>query len=75
MRGGVGVGLAQEVLGGDRERGVAVRAKEKKHRVGKGVEREVSPVFGRCSGLEPREGQAAARIPCAQGPMAWGVAV
>jgi len=40
-RGRSGVCLAYQVLGGDREGGVAVRAKEKKHRVGEGVQGEV----------------------------------
>jgi len=54
------------VLGGDGQGGMAVRAKEKKDRVGKGVKRQVSPVLGRRSGLEPWEGQATARILSAQ---------
>ena len=52
-RGGAGVRLDQQVLGGDWEGRVAVGAKEKKHRVWEGVQGEVGPVFRGGSWLKP----------------------
>jgi len=74
-RGGLGIEVAEEVLRGDREGVKPVLAQKEKHRVGESVEGEVGPILGGRSGLGPREGQAAARIPRAQGPEVWRVAV
>ena len=43
--------------------------------MGQGVQGKVDSVLRGWSGLEPREGQATARIPCTQGPVVRGVAV
>jgi len=43
--------------------------------VGEGVEGQVGPVLRGRSGLEPREGQATAGVPRAQGSEVWKVAV
>ena len=61
-RGGLGVEIAKEVLGGDWEGVKPVVAQKEKHRVGEGVVGQVGPVLGGGSGLGPREGQAAACI-------------
>jgi len=70
-----GVGLAQHVLGSDKEGGAAVRAEEEEHRMGEGVQWEVSPVLGQGSWLTPFEGQSGARVSSAEGPVVGGVAV
>jgi len=43
--------------------------------VREGVEGEVPSVFRGGSGLGPREGEAATRVPCAQDPIVWRVSV
>jgi len=55
-RGGLRVELADQVLGGHWEGIKPIGAQEEQHRVGKGIEREVGPVFRGWSGLDPREG-------------------
>ena len=52
--GGVRVCLAQQMLGGDRKGGEAMRAKEEKHRVGEGVQGQVGPVLRGRSWLKPQ---------------------
>jgi len=44
-RGGLGVCLAEQVLGGDRKGGVTIGAEEEQHEVREGVEGEVGPVL------------------------------
>jgi len=61
-RGGLGIVIDKQVLGGDWEGTEPVRAQEEQHRVGEGVEGDVGPVLRRRSYLEPREGEAAARV-------------
>ena len=67
--GGLGIVIDKQVLGGDWEGTEPVRAQEEPHRVGEGVEGEVGPVLQRRSCLEPRGGEAAARVPSAQDPV------
>ena len=54
---------------------MAVRAKKEKHRVGAGVQREVSRVLGRGPMLRPGEGQASTRVPAAKDSMVECVTV
>jgi len=70
-RRGLGLVFNEQVLGGDWEGAEPVGAQEKQHGVWEGVEGEVSTVFRGGSGLGPREGEAAARVPCAQDPVVW----
>ena len=44
-RGGNRVVFIEQMLGGDWEGGEAIWAKDEKHRVGEGIQREVSPVL------------------------------
>jgi len=69
--GGLWVVVDEQVLGGDREGAEPVRAQEKHHGVREGVEGEVGSVLRGGSGLDPREGKAAARMACAQDPVVW----
>ena len=63
------------MLGSDRKGGAAIRAEEEEHRMGEGVQWEVSPVLGQGSWLMPFEGQSGARVASAEGPMVEGVTV
>jgi len=63
------------VLGGYREGFESARPQDKKHGMREGVKGEVGPVLRGRPWLEPREGQAAARILCGERPMIRGVAV
>jgi len=74
-RGGRGPGLAEQVLGGDWEGGVAIRAKEKKPRVGESVQGEVSSILGGGSWLVPGEGQPGARVTAAEDSVVGSVPV
>jgi len=69
------VGLAEQVLGGNWERGGPIRAKGEKHRMRESVQGEVGPVHGRRPRPGPREGQSSARIHAGEGSMIGGVAV
>jgi len=69
------VRLDEQVLGGDREGGVAVGAKEEEPRVGEGVQEEVGPVFQGGSWLEPGQRQSATGMSAGEGPVVGGVAV
>jgi len=55
-QGGRRVGFAEQVLGGDREGGMAVQAEEEENGVGEGVQGEVGSVLGRGPRLMPGEG-------------------
>jgi len=57
---GLGVGLAEPVLGGDWRGAEPIRAQEEQHGVWEGVEGEVCPIFRGWSCLDPREGKATA---------------
>ena len=63
------------MLGGNCEGSELVRAQYKQHGVREGVEGEVSPVLRGRPCLEPREGEAASRVPRAQDPVVRRVAV
>ena len=55
-RGGLGVQLAEQVLGGDWKGVMAIGAQEKKQGVSEDVKWEVGPVLRGRSWLDPREG-------------------
>jgi len=74
-RGRLRVVIGEQMLGGNWEGSEPVRAQYKQHGVREGVKGEVGPVFQGRSCLEPREGEAASRVPHAQDPVVWRVAV
>jgi len=63
------------VFRGNCEGDEPVRAQEEEHRVGKSIEGQVCPVLQGGAGLDPQEGEAAARVLPQEGPLIWDVAV
>ena len=61
---GLGVGLAEYVLGGDWKWAEPIAAQEEEHGLREGVEGDVGPVFRERSWVDPGERQTTARISC-----------